>query len=127
MLYLSDADVLPLGRNFLTRAIDVSRGAALSQPWMYRLVDEPGPNPVDLHAPEPPRCCYVTATEDDRLLPQGGEQLVPELLAIGGVDVDAPTVLPPRAVLDQFPTNKSDWRVPFHWGGLLLERRLFTD
>jgi hypothetical protein len=127
MLYLSDADVLPLGRDFLTRAIEISHGAALCQPWMYRLIAEPGPNAVDLRAPEPPQCCYVTVTKDYRLQPHGGEQFITDLLAIGGVELDAPTVLPPRAVLDRFPTTKGDSRVPFHWGGLLLERRLFID
>jgi hypothetical protein len=128
MLYLSDADVLPLGRDFLTRAIEISHGAAFSQPWMYRLIGEPGPNAVDLRAPEPPQCCcYVTVTDDYRLQPHGGEQFVSDLLVIGGVELDAPTVLPPRAVLDRFPTTKGNSRVPFHWGGLLLERGMFIE
>ncbi|WP_170210360.1 glycosyltransferase family 2 protein [Saccharopolyspora antimicrobica] len=127
ILYLSDADVLPLGRDFLTRAMKVADTAAFTQPWMHRLIGDSGPNPVDLRAPEPGQCCYVRATKDGRLKPQGDEQLIPQLLAIGGVDIDAPTVIPPRVVFDQHPTSKGDWRVPFHWGGLMLERQLFEN
>lgn len=127
MLYLSDADVLPLGRDFLTRVLEVADTAAFSQPWMYRVVDDPGSTPVDLQAPEPASCCYVRTADHGRLQPHGDEQFITQLLAVGGVDIDAPTVVPPSEVLRQYPSNKLDWRVPFHWGGLMLERRLFTD
>ena len=37
-LYLSDADVRPVGKDYLSRALELAGQGALAKPWQYRLV-----------------------------------------------------------------------------------------
>jgi N-terminal domain of galactosyltransferase len=119
VLYLGDADIVPLGRDFLDRALDLLGEGPVVQPWMYRLV-----NPADaLAGPplEPPargRACHLSLGPDGLLTAIGGERfswLNPELLVVD----------PPDGV--GWPTLDDEaWRpAPFHWGGIMLRREDF--
>lgn len=116
-LYLSDADVAPIGRDFLARLDALRRQAAalvVNQPWMYRLVDRVGAR-VPLAAPDgsPPFC--LATLDGDRLTPAGSEQLV--------YDGDDLMVIPPASCCGDGPELR--WRPVFHWGGTLLARETF--
>lgn len=127
MLYLTDADVAPLGTDFLRRAVHLARGGALAQPWMYRLLTSTLlRHATAIRAPAPPgRYCFVTTTGQGRLHPvaddvvtwrkRPGADGTPRHIPYAPVPAGAPQGLsghrPVRAVL--------------HWGGLLISRTAF--
>jgi hypothetical protein len=119
VLYLGDADIAPLGSDFLNRALALLDDRAVIQPWMYRLV-----NAADaLSAPpfDPPaggRACHVAASPDGLLTAVGGERfssINPELMVVDSAQGDS-----------WLTPDGEPWRpVPFHWGGALLRRAAF--
>jgi hypothetical protein len=120
-LYLSDADVAPLGPDFLAR---VSRlPGVFAQPWMYRSADFPDGVPDAVHGYG--AFCFVRPGDQGRWEHHPGERFVWKRMNHGGVPLDTPTLTPPPD-LPRDPTDQRDWRVPFHWGGVLLDRALFT-
>jgi hypothetical protein len=120
VLYLSDGDVAPVGRDFAGQALKLLGDQAVVQPWMYRLV-----NPSDaLFATQPferpggGRLCHVFADAQGRLVPVGGEQfswLGPELLAVE----------PPPGFGWRYEDGSPCPAFPFHWGGILVRWATF--
>ncbi|WP_144440675.1 galactosyltransferase-related protein [Streptomyces roseifaciens] len=133
MLYLSDADVAPLGRDYLSRALAAARArdGAWAQPWMYR-IDRPadGTGVVDLRpGPAVGGRPYCTATVDSggTLRPCPGEVITRRrMLHCGAVTTEVPVMYPPPGTSPD-PADRRDWRAPFHWGAMLLERLLFEE
>lgn len=119
-LYLSDADVRPLGTDFLERAHELAGGRPLVQPWMYRLVglaDVGGDDWWRELAGQ--RCCFLRADPAaGRITSYPAERYVTESGEL--------FVLPPDELAVTSGPAEQRWRSPFHWGGLLLERALFT-
>lgn len=119
ILYLGDADIAPVGDDFLAHALRLRDGGVVVQPWMYRLV-----NAADLvgtghfDSPGRVRACHVTSDRDGRLTPIPRERFV--WLGAGMMVVEPPPGL-------EWPDQDGQpWRPPpFHWGGILLERTLF--
>lgn len=127
VLYLSDSDVAPLGRDYLRRALAGAGGGAWAQPWMHRLAGPPARQAVDLtprQAPGP--YCFVTAEADGTLRPCPGEVITYQRMRHCGTVTDVPTTYPPPD-LEREPTDRRTWRAPFHWGAILLERRVFEE
>jgi hypothetical protein len=126
VLYLSDADVAPLGGDFLTRALELGADQAVIQPWMYRLVNpsqavRPGPvSAAPFQRPGGGRVCHVSVDEAGQLGPAGRERerftwLSPDLLE----------VRPPSGI-GWYNEDGTPWRAfPFHWGGILVRRETF--
>lgn len=118
LLYLTDADVVPLGTDFLTRALRLRGRHVMVQPWMYRLV---GPVPATgVAAWRPPagtRVCLVTADATGRLLPVPAERFRRQGPLLW---VDLPAEL-----ADPLESPELAQRAPYHWGAILVERRLF--
>jgi N-terminal domain of galactosyltransferase len=119
-LYLSDADVRPVGADFLARACELADGSALVQPWMYRLVDsaDPGDGPW-LRGLSTQRSCFLGpgAAPDDEPVVCADERFM--------WDGDDLMVVPPDDLLDDGGPAELRWRSPFHWGGALVKRALF--
>lgn len=119
VLYLGDADIAPLGIDFLHRALALLDERAVIQPWMYRLVnaaDALDAPPFD--RPAGGRACHVTAGPDGVLTPVGGEQFIsinPELIVVDSTDGDS----------WRTPDGEPWQPVPFHWGGALMRRETF--
>lgn len=130
-LYLSDADLAPLGRDYLSRAFALADGRVLGQPWMHRLLGGPqtlGPTaPVD-HVPvgEEP-FCFAQAGPDGSLHAYEDERVGSLSPAISSLGVVTPNIWPPAAAIDPGLSGRHQWRTPFHWGSLLLERELFHE
>ncbi|MFH8786746.1 galactosyltransferase-related protein [Streptomyces roseoverticillatus] len=132
MLYLSDSDVAPLGRDYLSRALAAARdhGGAWAQPWMYRL-DGPARRAavVDLR-PGPGTggrpYCMVTADSGGTLHPCPGEVISRQRMEHCGAVTELPVMYPPPGT-DRHPGDLREWRAPFHWGAMLLGRRLFEE
>ncbi|MFG2116724.1 galactosyltransferase-related protein [Streptomyces sp. NPDC048718] len=124
VLYLTDADVLPVGRDFLARALDLAGGEPAGQPWQYRLLDRPdGVDPTVLAPAGSGRFCYGSAGSDGLLRPVPGERFTVDR---DGLGEDVPIVLPPRGPgVD--PDDPENRRPAFHWGGLMLTRQLFAE
>ena len=117
---MSDADVRPLGADFLERAYELADGRPLAQPWMYRLAGLVRFN-GDAWWRElaGQRCCFLRADPGTgRIAPCPAERYVTE--------GDQLFVLPPRELAATSEPTEQRWRSPFHWGGLLVERELFT-
>jgi N-terminal domain of galactosyltransferase len=118
LLYLGDADIVPLGTDFLRRALELRGGGVVVQPWMYRLVNAVSPPAgAAWRPPERDGVCLVTGDSTGRLTPVPGErfrrqasELMVELPAGWADPADSPELV---------------LRSPFHWGGALVERRLF--
>lgn len=127
MLYLSDADVAPLGRDYLSRALAAADDGGWTQPWMHRLAGAaPGPV-VDLRPVSGPVLyCFVTAAADGTLCPYPGEVITWKRTQCCGIVTDVPIMDPPADLVPE-SIDKRACRVPFHWGGMLLERRLFEE
>ncbi|MCQ8771148.1 galactosyltransferase-related protein [Streptomyces telluris] len=132
MLYLSDADVAPLGRDYLSRALAAARrhGGAWAQPWMYRIdASAPHTGAVDLR-PRPSRdgrpYCMVTASPGGVLRPLSGEVIVRRSMLHCGAVTEVPVMYPTSGHAPD-PEDRRDWRAPFHWGAMLLEHRLFDE
>jgi hypothetical protein len=119
-LYLSDADVQPLGADFLARAWALGKGRPLAQPWMYRVLGTvEGHDDGWWREIARRRCCFVHRDSvTGRLVPYPAERYVSE----GGQLY----VLPPDELAAARDPGEQRWRAPFHWGGLFLERGLFT-
>lgn len=75
LLYLGDADIVPLGTDFLGRALRLRGDHVVVQPWMYRLVNaaELTEFPV-WQPPDGGRVCLVTGDASGRLVPVPGER-----------------------------------------------------
>jgi hypothetical protein len=121
-LYLADADVAPLGGDYLTRVLDLAGGGAFVQPAMLWLVGPLPRRPVagwqlrDEPAGDE-RICFVTADARGALVRLPGERTMWEN--------GAPMVLPPVGYEDARDAPEIDWRPMFHWGSVLLRRELF--
>ncbi len=119
LLYLSDADVAPLGADFAGQAGGLAQDQVLIQPWMYRLVN---PSQAALGTPfQRPgrgRACHVSVDQRGQLASVGTERftwLSPELME----------VTPPPGV-GWCNEDGTPWRsFPFHWGGILVRRETF--
>jgi len=127
-LYLSDADVLPLGDDYVRRAIALAADDVFCQPWMHRLSGDIGHGERFGLARTPTyRFCFVRAVANGSLHPVGGERF--RMRRPGGAlpDNDVLAVLPPLSDLVAGVPEKQQWEVAFHWGALLLDRGLFAD
>ncbi|MBB5159525.1 glycosyltransferase family 2 protein [Saccharopolyspora phatthalungensis] len=128
-LYLSDADIAPLGRDYLDRALRLAGSGALAQPWMYRLPG--GVQALASHAAVDARLqgtgsfCFVAMRPDGRLRPIKGERFVWRDPGRDEDPVKRPMVLAPNTTLDPGNLERHQWRAPYHWGGLLVETRTF--
>lgn len=119
VLYLGDADVAPLGSDFLGQALTLLDDRAVIQPWMYRLV-----NAADARAAPPfdrpagGRACHVTVGSDGVLTAVGGERfswINPELMVVDSAEGGS-----------WLTPDGEPWHpVPFHWGGALVRREAF--
>jgi hypothetical protein len=119
LLYLSDADVAPLGADFMGQALELLDDRAVVQPWMYRLVNPEDARPRSpFERPGPGRACHVSADAQGRLVPLGGERFnwrTPEMMEVQP---------PPGAGWRK--EDGTPWRAfPFHWGGILVRREDF--
>lgn len=119
VLYLSDADVAPLARDFAEQALKLLKDRAMIQPWMYRLTRgaevSAGP-PFDLAVSG--RACHVSVDADGRLVPLRGERLIwvtRRLLA----------AVPPPGTGWLNEDGTPWYPVPFHWGGIMVRRETF--
>ncbi|WP_406279279.1 galactosyltransferase-related protein [Embleya sp. NBC_00896] len=131
LLYLTDADVAPLGRDFLDRALELAAGGALAQPWMYRFVggaralDER--SVVDVVPVGEPPFCFVREEPDGVLRGFPDERLVwdpPPIGAPVGATVTPRVLPPPRARAPYGPRSRL-WRAPYHLGAMLLDHATF--
>jgi hypothetical protein len=121
-LYLADADVAPLDRDYLTRALRLAGDGVFVQPAMLRLVGPLPDRPVaEWRLCDEPsgseRFCFVTADARGTLRRLPGERTMWE--------DGAPMVLPPPGYEDAADAPEIDWRPMFHWGSVLLRRELF--
>jgi N-terminal domain of galactosyltransferase len=120
-LYLGDADIVPLGRDFLTRASDLRGDGAVVQPWMYRLVNAGDLTPrPSWQAPGADCFCLAIGDGNGRLTAVGDER-------VAYTDKGVPAILPPRGA--ELPGDDRDAviRMPFHVGGVLVGRELFES
>jgi hypothetical protein len=121
VLYLSDADVAPVGADYARRAMGLLDGRAVVQPWMYRLV-----NPAEV-TPGPPferlgqgRACHVVVDAGRKLVPVGNERF-------RWMSQDLLVAEPPTGG-GSSNLEEIGWRLPpFHWGGILLPRETFDQ
>lgn len=139
VLCLTDADVVPLGRDYLRRCLALAEGAALAQPWMYRLPGgatalaraTAGAEPVDVRVTAPPlETCYVTPSPgppSSALVPYAGERMEWERFGKGALRATTPMVWPPRAAYDPGLPEPMQRQAPFHWGQLLVPARRFAE
>jgi hypothetical protein len=120
MLYLGDADIVPLGEDFLRRALALAGdGDVVVQPWMYRLVNHASFSPMPTwRAPGRARMCLVTGDPDGRLTPVPDERY----RWLGG----SLYVEPPRGAVHRMDSPTLVLRPPFHWGGALVPHELFN-
>ncbi|WP_407285031.1 galactosyltransferase-related protein [Streptomyces sp. BP-8] len=139
LLYLSDADLAPLGRDYLTRALGLAAGRVLGQPWMHRLLGGPqvlaGQPAVDQQV-DPAMAtvmagkrpfCFVRSGPDGRLSPYPDERLHWQPPGDSALGIVTPVIWPPAAAIDPELSERHQWRTPFHWGSLLLARTLFQQ
>lgn len=119
VLYLGDADIAPLGEEFLAGALALERERAVIQPWMYRLVDpDPGLDAPYLEPPAAGRACHVTMGRDGVLRAVGNERFS----RLG----DSLMVVDPKSGDGWTGEDGKPWRPsPFHWGGIMLSRTAF--
>jgi hypothetical protein len=120
-VYLADADVAPLGADFLARALDVAGDGAFVQPAMLRMTQSPPATPVSAWrlVEEPDRFSYVTADPAGTLHRLPGERIVWE--------DGAPMVYPPPGHGHPDDAREVDLRPMFHWGSVLLRRNRFDE
>jgi len=121
LLYLSDADVAPVGADFLSRSMGLLRepGDVVLQPWMYRMVNADEMFGVGaFKRPGRGRVCHVRGDREGNLTPVGEERF--HWAAAGLMVVDVPHEVQPDIA------GVRTWRPhPFHWGGFFLHRALF--
>jgi hypothetical protein len=129
-LYLSDADVAPLGRDYLSRTLRLAADGAFCQPWMYRLpygVDALASQAVvDCQVTGSGQFCFVTPDSSGQLLQMEGERLVWRAPDPDEDPFPRPMVLAPNATLDPSRSDRHQWRAPFHWGAVLIKARTFS-
>ncbi|MEV0374412.1 glycosyltransferase family 2 protein [Streptomyces sp. NPDC050636] len=136
LLYLSDADIAPLGRDYLTRALRLAGKGVLAQPWMHRLTNGPLPLPaVECRPPEQKNRCFVAVAPDGVLHVRPGEEILWKVPSSGDVQGETPRARLPRE--GEFPcdrpsegatgnsADRQEWCAPYHWGSMLLTRDLF--
>lgn len=131
-LYLSDADVAPIGTDFLRRALRIAGDGALAQPWMYRLLT--GTLPGSTAAVRPPvpagQHCFVTATGQGQLNPSQLNPVAGDSVAwrtrpgTGGPPRRIPYAAVPTGV-PQGCSGRRPLRAALHWGGLLIAPSVF--
>jgi hypothetical protein len=132
VLYLTDADVAPIGRDFVARGLRLAAGGALAQPWMHRLVGGiralGAVAPVDARPEGEAPFCFVRRDDvERRLLACPDERLVwkqPAADASAGSSA-TPRVLPPPRARAPYGPGSRVWRAPYHWGAMLLDRKTF--
>jgi N-terminal domain of galactosyltransferase len=119
LLYLGDADIAPVGDDYLRRAMRLAADGVMIQPWLYRLVNAAELLDVDhFESPGRSRVCHVTGDAGGRLSPVGEERF--QWLGAGLMVVEPPPGVGWRG------EDGQPWRSPpFHWGGILLERAVF--
>lgn len=120
LLYLGDADIVPLGADYLARALRLRGDHVVVQPWMYRLLN--AAELAELPQWQPPdrgRVCLVTADASGRLTPVPGERFH-RMTAMLMVEL-------PHELADPRDSPELALRAPYHWGGALVERRLFDE
>lgn len=128
ILYLSDADILPLGSDFLTRAMALADGRVVGQPWMYRLADSARVSKtLRYEAPGPGTHCFVYADIEGFLHPAGGERFRWYQNTDTGASTEILAVFPPAGNRSPGASSRQQWLAPFHWGGLLLSRQIFEE
>ncbi|HEY8473297.1 MAG TPA: galactosyltransferase-related protein [Natronosporangium sp.] len=118
-LYLGDADIAPVGDDYLSRAVALASDGVVMQPWLYRLVNAGELLDVDrFESPGRGRICHVIGDAAGRLTPIGKERF--QWLGDGMMVVEPPPGY-------GWPGEDGrPWRPPpFHWGGFLLERAVF--
>ncbi|GIJ51919.1 hypothetical protein Val02_88050 [Virgisporangium aliadipatigenens] len=116
--YLADADVRPVGVDFLERAKRLAGAGALAQPWMYRLLSdalEVDDDALDVFGHE--KRCLLLRDAAGRPVPHPDERFVYD-----GDDLMVPL---PEEVLRAAPPEQLRWRAAFHWGSMLLRREVF--
>lgn len=126
-LYLSDADIFPIGNRYLENAIDLARRGIFCQPWMRRLIPNGKEIPSSIHAgPQGTNFCYSMLDEYGNLVKIDGEIISWKEMQVGNKDMIIPTVVPPSAAQDIIGPKRR--RQPsFHWGGALMKRNIFFD
>ncbi|MFI1386610.1 galactosyltransferase-related protein [Embleya sp. NPDC020886] len=129
VLYLTDADVAPLGRDFVARALELAAGGALAQPWMYRLVGAAelpvGWAAVDLVPVGEDPFCFVREDPDGVLRGFPDERLVWDPPRAGAPEGATPRALPPPRARAPYGPHSRLWRAPYQWGAMLVDRRTF--
>lgn len=136
LLYLSDADIAPLGRGYLTRAVSLAGKGALAQPWMHRLTNGPLPlAAVECRPPEEEFRCFVAAAPDGVLHGRPGEEILWKVPSSGAVRGKTPRARLPRErglgcgrppeETTGGPESSQVWWAPYHWGSMLLTQDLF--
>ena len=125
LLYHSDADVVPMRRDFLRLGIGVmgAQGQKIvAHPRMYRLIPD---GPLRLLSWRPPAdefACYVTADAEGALTPLPGEQFVRRG---GGRD---PLVIAPETVRELTkPPGERNAATTHHGGGMLMGKEIFEE
>lgn len=125
LLYHSDADIVPLRRDFLRQGIGllgVPGRKVVAHPRMYRLIPDGPPRPYSWRPPSASHACYVTADTDGVLTPVPGERLVRR--GVGR----SPLVIPPEGVRELAqPPGESYAATTHHGGGVLLETEIFEE
>jgi N-terminal domain of galactosyltransferase len=120
MLYLSDADVIPLGPRYLADAMAMldGGGRVMVQPWLYRLISGPDWRTVAAWIPPPGKACFVTSDRDGVLTPVPGERFV---------RADKGLVRLPRGMERDGDPWEQRVLTHHHWGGVLIARRMFDE
>jgi hypothetical protein len=114
LLYLSDADIVPIGSGYLAGAVDMLDGGTriFVQPWLYRLVSGPDWRTVEAWTPPSGKACFVTSDRDGVLTPLPGERFV---------RADRGLVRLPRGLERESDPWEQRILTNHHWGGVLLE------
>jgi len=125
LLYHSDADVLPLRRDFLRQGISligVPGRNVVAHPRMYRLIPAGPPQLLPWRLLAVRHACYVTADTEGVLTPMPGERFV--WRGAGR----SPLVIAPDSVRELAkPPGKGGAATTHHGGGLLLEKEVFEE
>lgn len=125
LLYHSDADVVPLRRDFLSQGISllgVPGRNVVAHPRMYRLIPAGPPQLLPWRTPATGHACYVTADTDGVLIPVPGERFV--WRGAGR----SPLVIAPDSVRELTdPPGERSAATTHHGGGMLLEREIFQE
>lgn len=131
-LYLTDSDLLPLGRDYLARAFALAAGRVIGQPWLHRVLGgpdalAPGHAPVDHRPAGDGLFCFAAPDRDGSLQPYPDERLDWQSPRDSALGIVTPRIWPPAQAIDPEASERHQWRTPFHWGSLLLERALFAE